>query len=169
MSTQKEEGKCTKQGLKFKGYLPSGQSFLHIVKQRVLSRFCPNKFLPSKVTHFKNWIILILKPFLQLWHNLKQKKYSFFKWEKNSWHLMWKNFGHLNLSATLVKDQKWPLSHLLLNFGNRYEEDLTTGWERGMASNPKMEYVPGFSWHFPKEISYGYLRFEGNGKILLGR
>ena len=39
----------------------------------------------------------------------------------------------------------------------------------GMASNPKMEHVPGFSLHFPKEISYGYLRFEGNGKILLGR
>jgi hypothetical protein len=41
--------------------------------------------------------------------------------------------------------------------------------ERGMASNPKMEYVPGFSLHFPKELSYGNLRFEGNGKIPLGR
>ena len=36
--------------------------------------------------------------------------------------------------------------------------------ERGMASKPKMEYIPGFSLHFPKELSYGYLRFEGNGK-----
>jgi hypothetical protein len=25
--------------------------------------------------------------------------------------------------------------------------------------------IPGFSLHFPKELSYGYLRFEGNGKI----
>ena len=25
--------------------------------------------------------------------------------------------------------------------------------------------VPGFSLHFPKELSYGYLSFEGNGKI----
>ena len=29
--------------------------------------------------------------------------------------------------------------------------------------------IPGFSLHFPKELSYGYLRFEGNGKIPLGR
>ena len=25
--------------------------------------------------------------------------------------------------------------------------------------------VPGFSLHFPIELGYGYLRFEGNGKI----
>ena len=30
-----------------------------------------------------------------------------------------------------------------------------------MASIPKMEYVPGFSLHFPKELSYGYVRFKG--------
>ena len=29
--------------------------------------------------------------------------------------------------------------------------------------------IPGFSLHFSKELSYGYLRFEGNGKIPLGR
>ena len=29
--------------------------------------------------------------------------------------------------------------------------------------------IPGFSLHFPLELSYGYLRFEGNGKIPLGR
>ena len=33
-----------------------------------------------------------------------------------------------------------------------------------MAFTPEMEYVPGFSLHFPKEISYDYLKFEGNGK-----
>ena len=27
--------------------------------------------------------------------------------------------------------------------------------------------IPDFSLHFPKELSYGYLRFEGNGKIPL--
>jgi hypothetical protein len=41
--------------------------------------------------------------------------------------------------------------------------------ERGMASTSKMEYVPGFSLHFPKELSYGYLRFEGNGKNSFGK
>ena len=25
--------------------------------------------------------------------------------------------------------------------------------------------LPGFSLHFPLELSYGYLRFEGNGKM----
>ena len=34
--------------------------------------------------------------------------------------------------------------------------------KRGMASNPLF-------LHFPNELSYGYLRFEGNGKIPLGR
>ena len=29
--------------------------------------------------------------------------------------------------------------------------------------------IPGFSLHFPKEPSYGYLRFVGNGKIPLGK
>ena len=36
--------------------------------------------------------------------------------------------------------------------------------KKGMASTLKMEYQV-----FPKEFSYGYLRFEGNGKISLGR
>ena len=29
--------------------------------------------------------------------------------------------------------------------------------------------IPGFSLHFPLELSYGYLWFKGNGKIPLGR
>ena len=29
--------------------------------------------------------------------------------------------------------------------------------------------IPGFSLHFPKDLNYGYLRFEENGKIPLGR
>ena len=33
--------------------------------------------------------------------------------------------------------------------------------ERAIMSN--------LTLHFPKELSYGYLRFEGNGKIPLGR
>jgi hypothetical protein len=39
---------------------------------------------------------------------------------------------------------------------------------RGMASNP-LFIIPDFFLHFPSELSYGYLRFEGNGKIPLGR
>ena len=36
---------------------------------------------------------------------------------------------------------------------------------RGMASNP-LFIIPDFFLHFPNELCYGYLRFEGNGKIL---
>ena len=38
-----------------------------------------------------------------------------------------------------------------------------------MASTPKMEYIPGFSLHFPKELIYGYLSFERNGELPLRR
>ena len=37
-----------------------------------------------------------------------------------------------------------------------------------MASNP-LFIIPDFFLHFPNELGYGYLRFEGNGKIPLGR
>ena len=40
--------------------------------------------------------------------------------------------------------------------------------KRGMASTP-LFIIPEFFLHFPNELSYGYLRFEGNGKIPLGR
>ena len=40
--------------------------------------------------------------------------------------------------------------------------------KRGLASNP-LFIIPGFFLHFSLELSYGYLRFEGNGKIPLGR
>ena len=38
--------------------------------------------------------------------------------------------------------------------------------KRGMPSNP-LFIIPDFLLHFP--LCYGYLRFEGNGKIPLGR
>ena len=34
-----------------------------------------------------------------------------------------------------------------------------------MASNP-LFIIPDCFLHFPNELCYGYLRFEGNGKIL---
>ena len=58
---------------------------------------------------------------------------------------------------------KFLLAHcaqLLLN--------ITTWRKRGLASNP-LFIIPGFFLHFSLELSYGYLRFEGNGKIPLGR
>ena len=37
-----------------------------------------------------------------------------------------------------------------------------------MGSNP-LFIIPDFFFHFPNELCYGYLRFEGNGKNPLGR
>ena len=36
-----------------------------------------------------------------------------------------------------------------------------------MASNPKMEYVPGFSLYFPKELIMATLGLKEMGKFLL--
>ena len=45
----------------------------------------------------------------------------------------------------------------------------TSTWRKsGLASNP-LFILPGFFLHFSLELSYGYLWFEGNGKIPLGR
>ncbi len=46
--------------------------------------------------------------------------------------------------------------------------NISTWRKRGVASNP-LFIIPGFFLHFSLEPSYGYLRFEGNGKIPLGR
>ena len=51
----------------------------------------------------------------------------------------------------------------LLNYFNR-----SSRRKRGMASNP-LFIMPDFFLHFPNDLSYGYLRFEGNGKIPLGK
>ena len=37
-----------------------------------------------------------------------------------------------------------------------------------MASNP-LFIIPDFFGLFPNELGYGYLRFEGNGKIPVGK
>ena len=37
-----------------------------------------------------------------------------------------------------------------------------------MASNP-LFIIPDFFLQVPNELTHGYLRFEGNGKISLGR
>ena len=41
--------------------------------------------------------------------------------------------------------------------------------KRGMASNPLFIIPELFLLHFPNKLCYCYLRFEGNGKIPLGR
>ena len=46
--------------------------------------------------------------------------------------------------------------------------NISTWRKSGLASNPLFR-IPGFFLHFSLELSYGYLRFEGNGKIPLER
>ena len=45
--------------------------------------------------------------------------------------------------------------------------NISTWRKRGVASNP-LFIITDFFLHFSLEPSYGYLRFEGNRKILLG-
>ena len=61
-------------------------------------------------------------------------------------------------------------SHSVVDLGRVFDDDLniSTWRKRGVASNP-LFIIPGFFLHFSLEPSYGYLRFEGNGKIPLGR
>ena len=40
--------------------------------------------------------------------------------------------------------------------------------KRGMVSNP-LFIIPDFFLHFPSELCYGYLSFERNGELPLGR
>ena len=56
----------------------------------------------------------------------------------------------------------------LTALGKNFLFNISTWRKRGVASNP-LFIIPGFFLHFSLEPSYGYLRFEGNGKIPLGR
>jgi hypothetical protein len=49
------------------------------------------------------------------------------------------------------------------------KNQILTRRKRGMAASNPLFIIPGFFLHFPNELFYGYPRFEGNGKISLGR
>ena len=52
---------------------------------------------------------------------------------------------------------------------NKYETTSLMVLEKKRLGVQPQNGIPGFILHFPLEPSYGYLRFEGNGKIPLGR
>ena len=59
----------------------------------------------------------------------------------------------------------------LMNYYENFEQVIfnrSSRRKRGMASNP-LFIIPDFFFHLPNELCYGYLRFEGNGKIPLVR
>ena len=62
------------------------------------------------------------------------------------------------VAATLIPPEEMVqvCKNLIFNRSSRRK--------RGMASNP-LFIIPEFFLHFPNKLSYGYLRFEGNGKI----
>ena len=51
---------------------------------------------------------------------------------------------------------------------DKYSFNISNWRKIGVASIP-LFIIPGFFLHFSLEPSYGYLRFEGNRKISLGR
>ena len=70
----------------------------------------------------------------------------------------------LNFNDTWNKTNNF----IILDLENRSWINISTWRKSGLASNP-LFIIPGFFLHFSLEPSYGYLRFEGNGKIPLGR
>ena len=68
--------------------------------------------------------------------------------------------GTTYVKDILLQNTKTTVTELLINRRNSVE--------RTLASNP-LFIIPGFSLHFPLELSYGYLCLKGNGKIPLGR
>jgi hypothetical protein len=73
------------------------------------------------------------------------------------------------LSAACFGFTLWELAH---GKSSQLDEfsllNISTWRKSGLASNP-LFILPGFFLHFSLELSYGYLWFEGNGKIPLGR
>ena len=66
-------------------------------------------------------------------------------------------FGRIRNKTCCIK-RPWIATSVLNRSSRR---------KRGMASNP-LFIIPDLFLHFPNELCYGYLRFEGNGKIPLG-
>ena len=62
----------------------------------------------------------------------------------------------------------FPNTIFHLSSSSLIEFNISTWRKSGLASNP-LFILPGFFLHFSLELSYGYLWFEGNGKIPLGR
>ena len=73
------------------------------------------------------------------------------------------------LDDLLIDKSRYSLGEpIILNFGFHDALNRSSRRKRGMASNPLFT-IPDFFLHFPNELCYGYLRFEGNGKIPLGK
>ena len=80
------------------------------------------------------------------------------------------NPAYSELPAFLVQDGGLNSGFMIAHctaaaLGKFFKQHVFEGKRHGVQSQNRIQ---GFSLHFPKEISYGYLRFEGNGKIPFG-
>ena len=66
------------------------------------------------------------------------------------------------MHLTTIEMKKGKRQSIYLRILNR-----SSRRKRGIGSNP-LFIISDFFLHFPNELSYGYLGFEGNGKIPLG-
>ena len=75
-------------------------------------------------------------------------------------------FNNIEISALIPVMSTGKCQFILQGLKGCFK--ISTWRKSGLASNP-LFILPGFFLHFSLELSYGYLWFEGNGKIPLGR
>ena len=80
----------------------------------------------------------------------------------------WKIWKYIITSITIIQQRK-NLFSSSRNLAGPFFFPLTTGFWGRAAWRPPSKWNTRVFLHFPKELSYGYIRFEGNGKIPLGR
>ena len=86
------------------------------------------------------------------------------------------NYISLFKGEKLASPHRKPFCHYLCLLTKRPNTEIeyivffnrSSRRKRGTASNP-LFIIPDFFLHFPNELCNGYLKFEGNGKISLGR
>ena len=78
------------------------------------------------------------------------------------------NIAFLMYLAEIVDLDQASFHNQVPSFFKKYRGVIHIDLEDLEASKP-LFIIPGFFLHFSLEPSYGYLRFEGNGKIPLGR
>ena len=105
---------------------------------------------------------LVTKHMPMFWFNFQQNTYA------NN-HTRLCDVAHLYIFLSLFLSLLWMTWYMATpSLNTQFCINISNWRKRGVASNPLL-IIPGFSLHFSLEPSYGYLRFEGNGKIPLGK
>ena len=148
------------------------QKWLIILFVTLNHQSCFHQIFPRNFLSFSTWkrkkkywsttvYLSLLDPWKVcfLFQLVKLRKIRGKKWGKqNQWFGGLMSRTRFKLSLPHVNNQ----SNFFTNFFVVFNRSSRR--KRGMASNP-IFIIPGFFLHFPNELCYGYLRFEGNGKI----